>query len=107
MVTYSDKLYLSESINEKKLNKIKRNIKQGRGRFDIYIISLSNNAHDQLDIFHNAMFKQKIYRKFDIRIVGLATSYDEALVVIQRILDDTMQETNTVDMKGFLLNNFA
>ena len=107
MVTYSDKLYLSESINEKKLNKIKRNIKQGRGRFDIYIISLSNNEHDQLDIFHNAMFKQKIYRKFDIRIVGLATSYDEALVVIQRILDDTMQETNTVDMKGFLLNNFA
>lgn len=107
MVTYSDKLYLSESINEKKLNKIKRNIKQGRGRFDIYILSLSNNEHDQLDIFHNAMFKQKIYRKFDIRIVGLATSYDEALVVMQRILEDTMHETNTTDMKSFLLKSFA
>lgn len=106
MVTYSDKLYLGDGVNEKKLNRIKRNIRQGRGRFDIYIISLSNNEDNQLDIFHNAMFKQKLYRKFDIRIVGLASSYDEAVLVVQSILEDTMEVTGKPDMKSYLLNNF-
>ena len=106
MVTYSDKLYLSESINEKKLNKIKRNISQGRGRFDLYILSLSNNEHNQLDIFHNAMFKQKLYRMFDIRIVGLASSYEESLIVMQKILEDSLSETGKADMKSYLLGSF-
>lgn len=107
MVTYSENLYLSEGINIKKLNKIKRNIRQGRGRFDIYIISLSNNQHDQLDIFHNALFKQKLYRKFDIRVVGLASSYDEAIAVVQNILDDTLANTGKVDMKQYLIESFV
>lgn len=106
MIIYSDRLYLGEGINEKKLNKIKRNIRQGRGRFDLYIISLSNNEHNQLDIFHNAMFKQKLYRKFEHRIVGLASSYDEALAVVQGILDETMLSTGKPDMKAYLLKNF-
>ena len=107
MVAYSDNLYLGEGINIKKLNRIKRNIRQGRGRFDLYIISLSNNQYDQLDIFHNALFKQKSYRKFDIRIVGLASSYDEALAVVQKILDDTIAVTGKANMKQFLIERFA
>lgn len=107
MVTYSENLYLGEGVNEKKLNKIKRNIRQGRGRFDLYIISLSNNDSDQLDIFHNAMFKQKLYRKFDIRIVGLATSYDEALLVVQGILEDTIEKNGNANMKKYLIDNFV
>ncbi|MCR4749425.1 MAG: hypothetical protein K5877_06495 [Lachnospiraceae bacterium] len=106
MVTYSQNLYLSEKIGIKKVNKIKRNIRQGRGRFDLYLISLSNNAHDQLDIIHNSMFKQKLYRKFDIRVVGLAESYDEATGLVMKILDDTLTDTGNADMKSYLLERF-
>ena len=107
MVTYSQKLYTGEKINEKKIKKIKRNIRQGRGRFDLYIISLSNNDHDQLDIIHNSMFKQKLYRKFDTRIVGLASSFDEAKQMVLDILDETIKTTGSVDMKSFLENDFV
>jgi len=107
MVTYSEKLYTGEKIDQKKLNRIKRNIRQGRGRFDLYLISLSNNGHDQLDIIHNSMFKQKLYRRFDIRVVGLATSYDEATSLVMSMLDDTIKSTGGVDMKSFLEKDFA
>ena len=107
MVTYSERLYTDDKINKKKLNKIKRNIRQGRGRFDLYLIALSNNDHDQLDIIHNSMFNQKLYRKFDIRVVGLASSYDEATSIVLNILEDTMTETGSVDMKGFLKKDFV
>ena len=107
MVTYSERLYTGEKIDEKKINRIKRNIRQGRGRFDLYLISLSNNGHDQLDIIHNSMFKQKLYRKFDIRIVGLASSYNEATQLILSILDETIKETGTADMKSFLEKDFV
>lgn len=107
MVTYSERLYTGDKIDQKKLNRIKRNIRQGRGRFSLYIIALSNNDHDQLDIIHNSMFKQKLYRKFDIRIVGLANSYDEATGLVLTMLDDTMNQTGGVDIKKFLERDFA
>ena len=53
------------------------------------------------------MFKQKLYRKFDIRIVGLASSYDEATQLILSILDETIKETGTADMKSFLEKDFV
>jgi len=106
MVTYSERLYTNGEISQRKLNRIKRNIRQGRGRFNLYLISLSNNKYDQLDIIHNSMFKQKLYRKFDIRVVGLASSLEEAKELVLNILNDTIEETGTVDMKSFLEKDF-
>ena len=106
MIVFSEKLYLGSDLNENKLNKIKRNIRQGRGSFDLHVIALSNNPHDQLDIFHNALFKQRLYHKLDMKIVGFAGSYDEAVCVVQRILADTLDETGDVNMKQYLLRDF-
>lgn len=106
MIEFSKNLYLGADLNEKKINKYKRNIRQGRGRFDIHVISLSNNPHNQLDVFHNALFKQRLFHKLDMKIVGFAGSYDESLCVVQKILEDTMQETGGTDMKQYLLRNF-
>lgn len=104
MITYSDNLYLSDSI--KHVNRIKRKIKYGRGQIKVFLLTLSNSS-DQIDIFHNSMLKQKFYRKMNLRIIGIANSYDEALIIVQDILEDTIKDTGTYDMKEYLMSIFA
>lgn len=104
MITYSDNLYIGDTV--KHINRIKRKIKLGKGQIRLYLITLANNC-DQLDIFHNSMLKQRFYRKLDLKVVGIANSYDEALLLIQDILEDTMAETGTTDMKSYLQSGFC
>lgn len=101
MITYSDNLYTGDSI--KHVRRIKRKIKYGRGQLKVFILTLSNSS-DQIDIFHNSMLKQRLFRKQDLRVVGLANSYDEALTIVLNILDDTLKENGNADMKKYLLN---
>ena len=103
MITYSNNLYLGDSV--KHIKSIKRKIKYGRGQLKLYLITLSN-SEDQLDIFHNAMLKQRYFRKLNLRVVGLANSYEEALEVVSQILDDTLAHTGVPDMKAYLSDNF-
>lgn len=106
MISYSQRLYLGNSISEKKLRRIKRYIRHGNGQVGLYVISLSENEHNQLDITNIVMFKQRFYRKFNIRIVGIVSSYDEAVDTVMSILDETLEKTGTVDMKSYLTNEF-
>lgn len=106
MITYSDKLYVSNSIKEKKIPAIKLGINQGRGRLKLYLLTLSNNNSDQLDIIHNSMLKQRLYRKLDLKVVGLANSYDEATGLVIDILNETIDNTGTCNIKEYLERNF-
>jgi len=106
MITYSNKLFVSSSIKERKIPAIKLGINQGRGRLKLYLITLSNNDSDQLDIIHNSMLKQRLYRKLDLRIVGFANSYDEATQLVLDILNETISNTGTCNIKEYLESNF-
>ena len=52
------RLYVGPSIRN--VNKIKWKLLTGRGQLGIYLISLSRTS-DQLDIFHCALLKTKIF----------------------------------------------
>lgn len=106
MIRFSDNLYVSDSIKEHKLPLYKLGIRQGRGKLKLYLLVLSNNEHDQLDIIHNSILKQRAYRKLDINIVGLANSYDEALSIVDRILNECMENDGSCNMKEYLHKHF-
>ena len=105
MITFSDRIYC-DNISEKKIDLIKLGIKQGRGRLKLFLIALSNNDSDQLDIFHNSLLKQRLFRKLDLRIVGFADSKDEAIGIVQNMLDETIEQTGTCNIKAYLIDKY-
>lgn len=107
MLTFSNRLYIGESINEKKIGLLKLGLMQGKGRIKLYLIALSNNEHDQLDIIHNSMLKQKLYRKLDLKIVGFCNSKEEALELVNTILQETLDANGDANMKAYLLKDFT
>ena len=94
MVRFRKDLYLSDNIG--KIDKIKRGLKSGRGKLNLYVIALAKGS-DQLEYFHNGLLKQDIFYKEDHYIVGLASGED--------IAKDTYSATGTYDMRSFLLGD--
>jgi len=100
---FYDKLYIGESIKHPLVTKWKLRI--AAGQFHVHVIVISQNGDNQLECFHNALFKQKSYRKCDFLVVGIAGDYSEAIELITKITQDCVNETGNANVKQFLLND--
>lgn len=89
---WAKELYLSEKTAKKK-DKIIRKANRGVGMVSIYFISLASNEQNLFDIFHAAYLKQPAFYGQNPFIVGIASGYEEALEMIQQMVDDIYRET--------------
>lgn len=102
MKWYKD-LYVGESISHK-TNRIKWKINHNAGTISVYIIALASNPRNMLDIIPARELLQKGYPKKDMRIIGLAGNYSEALELVRRIVEETYNATGYADVKKYLKN---
>lgn len=98
---WRSKLYVSESIG-KKANRIKWKISHNAGTVSVYVIALASNRQNLLDIIPAWNLMQKAYPKRDLKVIGLAKGYNEALELVRRIVDETYQNTGGVDVRSYL-----
>lgn len=100
-MTWHDDLYVGESIVHK-TNKIKWKICHNAGQPNIYIITLSSNESNLLDIIPARELLQKGYPKQNLYVVGLAKGYDEAVEVAASIVDIVYHDTGGFAIRSYL-----
>lgn len=101
MKWYHD-LYVGDSIADK-ANRIKWKINHNAGTVSVYVIAFASNKQNLLDIIPSWELMQKAYPgKKEMQIVGLAKGYDEALELVQQMIEETYQHTKTVDVRAYL-----
>ncbi len=101
MVWYKN-LYTSESISDSDARQIRRKMKLRGFVPDIYVITLPSNTQNLLDIIPTWNFRLKGYPKREIRIIGLAWGYDEAVDLVRRIVQEVYDATGGVDIVDYL-----
>ena len=89
---WAENLYLSDKTAKKK-DKIIKKANRGVGMVSIYFITLASNRGNLFDIFHAAHLKQPAFYKQDLYVVGIASGYEEALELVQRMIDDIYRKT--------------
>ena len=94
---WHNKLYLSPAL-QKKENDARKELEQGQGRRGLWVICISANGKDMLDIRRAASF---LAHGQSCEIVGLADSKDEALTLVQKMLSDSMQSGSGADLRLF------
>jgi hypothetical protein len=82
-----------------------RKMKWGKQQFNIFAITLSPNEHDLLEIYPSNVLTQKHYRKSDLVVVGIAYGKEEAMDMMQLVLQDCMEATGDLDVKSYIRNN--
>lgn len=99
---FHEKLYLSESISEKKLDRLKRKLEKKPLLANVYLIVPAGNPDDQLDIFDARQLAQPYYRERSFTVVGMASGYVEALQLIEQMAQDCMRERGDCRLREYL-----
>lgn len=101
-MTWYKEFYAGESIEHKK-EKVKWKILHNAGQLDIYVIALSSNRANLLDIISATELMQKAYPKQDMLVVGVDKGYDNALELAAKIIMDVYQKTGNLNVRNYFL----
>lgn len=102
-LTFSEKLYIGESIDIRKLDKIKKSLCNAPVLTKFFLITISTNPAEQLDIIESKYLTYTYYNTHPLHVVGLAKSNSEAVRLVQKIVQDCLDTQGDVDLKMFLL----
>lgn len=96
-------LYLGDGMKPQKVDKLKKRLVNKPLLARAYLITISLNPADQLDLFDARQLAQSRYNRTELTVVGLAKGYDDALGVVERITQDCLDARGDCELKEFLL----
>ena len=99
---YHPKLYLGDSIDGKKLDKLKKKLENRPLTTNCFVIALSRNQEDQLDILSAKLFVQRYYRKNPPFVVGIAGNREEAFLLVEKLARECMAVRGDCALKEYL-----
>ncbi len=100
---YYPRLYLSEGINRDKLEKLKRDLSVRPKKADVYLLTLSGNATDQLDIYASKYLPQKYKEQRSPYIIGIAENYEKAVGIVEQIAREAWAARGDAQLRDYLL----
>ena len=100
-IEFYHNLYVSECWQKKK-GKIVKRLKENKLQPQVYVITLSQGEQNQLELL-----KQSIFEHSKLFVIGIADGYDEALFLVEEIVQDVYQETKSANARQFLLTDQA
>lgn len=100
MEIYS-RLYIGEEAKPKE-KKIISKLKKGKMQIGVYVITLPIGDNDLLEIYSAAELTQKFYHRISLKVVGIAGSYMEAVVLAGQIINEIYENTGGFDTREYL-----
>lgn len=100
---FHNRLYLGESIEEKKLDKIKKRLEKKPLAANVYLIVPAHNPVDQLEFFDAKQLIQPHYKDAVFEVIGIAADQKEAMMVIEQIVVDCLRERGDCKLREYLL----
>lgn len=94
-------LYVGEKLSSTEY-KIVEKVHKGKVVPNLHLITLSNNPDNMLDILPEKEVMQKHYSKDGLKVVGIADGRKEALALVQQMIEESLRETGSADVRGFL-----
>lgn len=98
---FHPQLYLGESINTKKLDKIMKKLREKPLLAGVYVVALSKNPSDQLELYDAKQLVQGYYQSNPPYIVGLAKDSQEGISLIEQIVSDCLKERGDCALKEY------
>lgn len=95
-------LYTDEHTKDKQEQIIKK-IQKDKWQPEVYLISLTKNEKNHLEIFNSVLLIQKAMYKEELFVVGIASGYIESLELVEKITQEVYDETNRVDIRNYIL----
>ena len=96
------KLYLSDDLKEKK-SKIIKKLKANKWQIEKYLIVLSKNVNNHLEIFNSVLLLQKVFEKEELFVVGITSNMERAYEFVEIITQEVYDNTQGTDIKSYIM----
>ncbi len=96
------KLYVDEESRDVLL-KVKKELERNKLQWGTYLIVLTQNEANHLEIFHSILLKQKVIKKQNLFVVGIANSYSKALELVEKLTGEVYDETGGTNIRQYIL----
>ncbi|MFA9463740.1 MAG: hypothetical protein ACERKN_05555 [Velocimicrobium sp.] len=100
MIKWSNELYFDDSI-KKKPDKWKKRIEDGRLSHSLYCICLASNEKNLFDIINCNELFFRYYRRNSLYIVGIAKTREDAIDLLQDMIEDIYKKTGDIKVRDF------
>ena len=101
MVVWTDKIYFSENIKEKKRGKIRSKIENGKGPRDIFVVTSPTNPKTLFDIIPAKELFKQFYENDTVKIAGVAKGKDEAEELVRSMVEELYSKTGGLDPEKY------
>jgi hypothetical protein len=99
---FAPKIYLGDSIDTVQLHKIKKKLMRKPLLAKVYILALATNEDDQLEFFDSRWLLTRHYDGYVPYIVGFASDRDEAIELVQKIVNECLKERGDLSLREYL-----
>ena len=100
---FAQNLYLGEGIAPEKLDKLKKRLNKKPLLANVNLITPARNTADQLDIFDARQLAQPHYKDEEFLVLGMASGYEDALQLIERITGECLKARGDCNLREYLL----
>ena len=101
MIQWSRNLYVGASCDGHE-EEILHTLEKGENIGGIYLLTLSDNHCDSLEILESRFLRQDWVRRLLPEIIGLAGSKAEALAMVEAITQECLEKTGDADLRAYL-----
>lgn len=95
-------LYIGRSLKGRESNII-RKLNEGRLMTSTYIITLAKGEQNHLEFYSSLLLAQKFFSAEKALVIGIAGSYDEAVVLVEEITREVYDKTKGCDIRSYIL----
>ena len=95
-------LYTDEHTKDKQ-ETIKKKIQTDKWQLEVYLIALTKNDNNHLEIFNSVLLLQEAISKNELFVVGIASGYTECLELVEKIAQEVYDETSGANIRNYIL----
>ena len=100
---YAHSLYWEDNL-EKKKEKVIDKVSRHKFMIDVYLVVLSAGETKHLEIINSLYLMQQDYPDRERFVVGIAGSYEGAVNIVQKIVEETYESTKGTDIVKYILD---
>lgn len=100
-MVFSRQLYLGEGVKHPTI--IKHKLRAHKLSKGTYVLRIAENDSDCLEILQATYYLQPFAHREKNYIVGFASSYNEALELVRKMLQDCIDQTGGVNLRNYLI----
>lgn len=102
-ILFHKALYLGEGLTDADVLQLKSDLESAPLKANVYVITISANEQDQLDIYHSKYLIQKYYKERPPYIVGITRKQSEAYSLVEQMMQECVTARGDANVRMYLI----